>query len=393
MSSPLPRTGTTRMSIWSVGLAIFSMFFGAGNIVFPLAVGAASGNSYGYGIFGLLLTAVLVPLLGVVTIVLYEGDYRPFFARIGALPGLLLATLILTLLGPLGALPRCIIVSFATLENFGFSQLTSIGHPLFSLLSCVLLFLFTTRLHRLLPLLGYLLTPALLLTLACILFQGVGASSSPTLLATAPWKTFFCGIEEGYYTMDLLAAFFFSSTVMLCLKKQGGSTSRQLVTTTLLSSLVAATLLALIYSGFTYLAAQQSSLLSPLPKEQLFGLLTSHLLGPYAGILASLAMCAACLTTEIALTVAFATFLHKVLSKERLSYQHSLLLTLLLTCLTSTLHFSSLTALAAPLLRLCYPALIVLCFCNFLYKTRGWKPVLLPFYGTLLLSWIINTFF
>src|SRR5262245_48888774 len=105
-----------KSSVWSTGLAMFSMFFGAGNIVFPLALGQFTQDKTFFGISGLLLTAVLVPLMGLIAMLLFEGDYRTFFQRIGKLPGFFLAVLILGLIGPFGAVPRCITMSFSTLS-------------------------------------------------------------------------------------------------------------------------------------------------------------------------------------------------------------------------------------------------------------------------------------
>src|SRR5262245_5287910 len=94
-----------RSTVWSTGLAMFAMFFGAGNIVFPLALGQFTQDKNFYGILGLVVTAVLVPLLGLLSMLLYEGNYASFFQRIGKIPGFCLTLLILGLIGPFGGIP------------------------------------------------------------------------------------------------------------------------------------------------------------------------------------------------------------------------------------------------------------------------------------------------
>ena len=90
------------------GLAMFSMFFGAGNIIFPLAVGHYAQDRTFLAVFGLLITAVAVPFIGLIAMILFEGDQKSFFGKIGQKPGFMVELLILLLLGPLGSTPRCV---------------------------------------------------------------------------------------------------------------------------------------------------------------------------------------------------------------------------------------------------------------------------------------------
>ena len=101
----------------SVGLAMFSMFFGAGNIIYPLAVGQYAGDKNFYAILGLILTAAVMPIAGVIAMILFDGNYRQFFGRLGRVPGFLLALTTISLLGPLGSTPRCIALSYITLKS------------------------------------------------------------------------------------------------------------------------------------------------------------------------------------------------------------------------------------------------------------------------------------
>src|SRR5690348_4123561 len=101
----------------AIGLALFSMFFGAGNIVFPLAVGQITGDQVLFASLGLILTAALVPIIGVIAMVLFDGNQRHFFGRLGRVPGFLLALSIISLLGPLGSTPRCIALAYSTLKG------------------------------------------------------------------------------------------------------------------------------------------------------------------------------------------------------------------------------------------------------------------------------------
>lgn len=145
----------------AIGLAMFSMFFGAGNVIFPLAVGQYAGDKNLYAMSGLILTAAIMPIAGVVAMILYEGNYKQFFGRLGKVPGFLLALCIISLLGPLGSTPRCIALAYTTLKT-AIPQLSSM---LFSFISCCFIFLCSFKRKHILTLLGWVLTPLLLCSL------------------------------------------------------------------------------------------------------------------------------------------------------------------------------------------------------------------------------------
>ncbi len=377
-------------AVVATGLAMFSMFFGAGNIVFPLAMGQFTQDQNVYGIMGLILTAVCVPLMGLLAMMLYDGNYMTFFNRIGKIPGFLVTLAILGLIGPLGGIPRCIAISYATLDAFQFDSLSWLNLPLFSALSAVFLFFFTFRQGKVLALLGYVLTPVLLLSLGVIVLRGLWVMPSAEASSHSAWQTFSHGILSGYNTMDLLAAFFFSSVVLLCLRKTEGQDRKAMMKTAVAGSLIAALLLSLVYVAFSFLAAGYSQELSEVAHDQLLGTLAYKLLGPQAGLIASVAVCFACFTTEIALTAVFAEFLHRAFLREKCPYWVALLLTLAVSFLVSTLHFQGISAFLIPILQVCYPALIVLTVLNILYKLYDFKPVKPIFYGTIGLTLLLQ---
>lgn len=143
------------LDLCATGMAIFAMFFGAGNIIFPLALGQQTLEQTPFAILGLLLTAVLVPFSGLLAMFLYQGKIQPFFGRLGPKAGLALAFFIIALLGPLGSTPRCIALSFSTL-NLAYPGIQSL---LFNAVACICLFLMAYKKQHLLSILGYILTP------------------------------------------------------------------------------------------------------------------------------------------------------------------------------------------------------------------------------------------
>lgn len=374
----------SKTSIWATGLAMFSMFFGAGNIVFPLALGQLVQNQLIPGILGLAVTAVLVPFLGLFVILLYQGDYLNFFNRIGKIPGFFLVLMILCLIGPFGGIPRCLAFSFSTFKTLGLSWLNI---TTFSAISCAVIYLFTFRANKVLTLLGFVLTPLLLLALGIIVVKGFCQLPAIPVSTLSSGQAYMRGFLEGYNTMDLLGAFFFSSSILMCLRNNnGGANSKSTVKTVAMASMIAAILLTSIYACFACLSAGFSNQFVGIPSHEILGSLTYKLLGPYAGLVASLAVAFACLTTEIALVVVFSEFLSSKLLRGKISYRMSLLVTLVLSFFVSMLQFEGVSAFLVPILCMCYPSLIVLCVLNIFHKMFGFKQVKLFFYSIVAIS-------
>lgn len=360
------------------GLAMFSMFFGAGNVVFPLALGQTALDQNLFAILGMLVTAVGVPFLGLVSMTLFGGNYIHFFERLGKAPGFLVVLIIMGLIGPFGAIPRCIALSYSTIKTF----MPDISLPVFSALSCVVIWLFTFKRTTIVDSLGYVLTPVLLGSLGFIIVKGL---LNPPHLAASEYQSFpifLKGLKDGYQTMDLLGAFFFSSVVIACLKGDKDITSKreakELVFTTLQASSIGAFLLAAVYVGFSYVAAFHGPLLNGVPQDELISRLAMHIMGPNAALIACLAVSVACLTTAIALAAVFAEFLHKDVSAGSIGYGAGLVSTLVIAYFISTLHFNGIAAFLLPILQVCYPALIAFSLVNILYKLYHFTPVKLP---------------
>lgn len=386
---------TKRSAIISSGLAMFAMFFGAGNIVYPLALGQIAQNNNIWGVLGMILTAVFVPLLGLIAMLAYDGDYERFFHRIGKWPGFLISGLIIAVIGPFAGLPRCITISYSTLFAFGFGQISWFNIITFSFLSCLMIFLFTYKSRRIIILIGYVLTPILLLSLAIIAIKGIAMMPSAVATSATRVETFMEGLFSGYHTMDLLAAFFFSSVVLLCLKQNEKEKTTPLsrLKVAIYGSMIAAFLLALVYVSFSFVAAGFSEQLQGIPSSQLLSHVAQLLLGSKAAFVTGVAIVFACFTTEIALAAVFADYLHKIILKERLSYPVCITITLITAFCISTLQFEGISHFLGPILQICYPALVILTFLNLLNKFTGFKPVRRIFYFVIALSLASYLFF
>ncbi len=379
-----------KSQVVTTGLAMFSMFFGAGNIVFPLTLGRIAGDKNIYAILGLLITAVGVPFLGLLGMILFDGDYEKYMYRIGKLPGFLLILLIIALIGPFAAIPRCITLSYDAITPF-MGEFVSL--LTFSVISAGIIFLFSAQKSKILHILGYVLSPILLVSLVTIIVQGFLYAPVATMSPLRGRTLFLRGLIEGYQTMDLLAAIFFSAVVLNTLKANlhpdDRGDNKKVGLLAVQSSILGASLLGFIYFGMSFIASFYGRHLFAFQGQQFLGAIAAQTLGGAAGFVVSVAVSLACLTTAITLSAVTAEFIRKHLAPG-MAYSSALTITLMITVVISTLKFEGIVRTIAPILFLCYPALIVLTVFNILNKLADIKIIKAPVFITFALTILIG---
>lgn len=372
----------------STGFALFSMFFGSGNLVFPITVGQESEGHYLLAAFGILFTGVVVPFLGVLGMMLYKGDIYSFFSCFGKKGTFLFSFLALALMGPFGVLARCLTVAHGALLLL----LPNASLPLTSLLMCMIIYFLTVNKNKIVTTLGTVLTPFLLLAIAMIAFFGLNQGTLPETTASSGWNALKNGFFQGYQTMDLLAAFFFSQFVIKQLHSKlspnDGETS--LLKHFYKSSLIGAGILSSVYFALVLLGWIYSPLLIHVPPQEMLGMIAIESLGTIAAPCVCLAVLFACLTTAIVLASLFADFLRSEVTKDKIGNKQALLITLGIGFVVSTFDFAGIARFLGPVLEAVYPALIALTLVNIANKFFGVKSSHWPFTLTLAakLCWI-----
>ncbi|MFK7822535.1 MAG: branched-chain amino acid transport system II carrier protein [Oligoflexales bacterium] len=386
-------SGDGKVNIASIGMAMFSMFFGSGNIVFPVLIGQYAQSMSLFAIFGLLITAVLVPFCGLFALSLYDGDYIKFFSRLGVIPGWVVVSMIMALIGPFAVIPRCIVISYGAVD----SLVPGLDLVTFSGLSVIIVFLCTINRSKILDILGLVLTPILLLSLVTIIIKGLFFPGGiPDQSSLSGSEAFFHGLIEGYNTMDLFAAFMFSSVVLSGIKKIRPNIEKQpkeLLGVYLKASSIGMGLLAAIYIGMCFVAAIHGSGLKLSSPDKALGELVLQILGSYAGLVVCAAVSLACLTTAISLTVVFSEFMAKHVSRDRISYRWMLVGTLIISFVVSTLRFEGIQGIVVPILKLSLPSLMVFTGLNLANRFYGFKPVKSIVLGTLLTTALYQLYF
>lgn len=367
-------------TITYTGLAMFAMFFGSGNLVFPLKIGIQTPNHYWMSSLGLILTGVIVPFLGLFGMILYGGDRKQYFGLLGSWAPFILSLFMLSLLGPFGVVPRCILVAFGGINILW----PDISFVMFSFWFSSAIFLTIWQKNKFIPLVGKWLAPLKFNGIVIIIV--VSIINAPTIINlsdhAAPFKL---GLMEGYQTMDLLAAFFFSITIIEYLKSIC-STENEAIKTSFAASVIGSSLIAFLYVGLVVLGAFYSSQLKHIKPEQYLATISNLTLGKHATLILALTMCLACLTTAASLSRLFAEFLQKDVFKNKISWSWASILTVVIAFLLSFIGFTNISKVLGIILEFFYPALIMFTLTSILNKYSSFRHIKKTFWATVAIT-------
>lgn len=339
------------------GFAMFSMFFGSGNLVFPLMVGVESQGQFHVASVGLLITGVAVPFLGLLGMLYYSGNRHLFFKALGGPVAFVLTFAMLGLLGPFAVVPRCTIVAHGGIALIAPEFTPALFNALFLLGTTVLAWKKT----RIIEIIGTFLTPWLLGGIIAIIIAGIAFGPDILPSSLTPKEAFKTGLSQGYQTMDLLAAFFFSATTVAFIAGAliSHEDKKHLERLSVTACMIGAFLLTIVYIGFVTLGAKFSPVLQGVSPEKLLVIVAQQSLGEYALPMAAVIIGLACLTTAAILTSLFADFLHSDILQQKISRPLALIFTVVLAYVLSLVGFATLAGWIVMVLQVAYPALIV----------------------------------
>lgn len=341
-------------------MALFSMLFGAGNLIFPPTLGMLTGDKYLSAFLGFVITGVGLVLLGIISTIKAGGTVESVSKKLGSPVAKLFGMLILLSIGPGIAIPRTAATTFEVIKG---SLLPNLNPIIVSLIFFGLTLFFTFSPNGIINSIGKFLTPALLLILAIIIFKGfitpIG-SISPTGFE----NSFSYGFEEGYQTMDMIAGLAFTVLVIDGFKKQKINDTNEIASLTLKSGILATIALAVVYFGLARAGATVSGLnMQDYSRVDLLLFISESLLGTAGKICISLAMSLACLTTSIGLTSTVADFFERA-SNNKIKFAVWAVLSTLISGYFSIMGVDKIVSVAAPILIGLYPIAMVLIFLN-----------------------------
>ncbi|WP_330997976.1 branched-chain amino acid transport system II carrier protein [Pectinatus sottacetonis] len=364
-----------RTEIISIGFMMFSIYFGAGNLIFPPAVGQAAGTNLLPAIAGFLLTGVGLPFLGIVAIAFQGGHYTEFISKhVHPKFAFILLGLLYLTIGPLFAIPRTAAVAF----EIGVRPFISIHSMVWSQLLYTAAFFIATYLlalnpHKIIDRIGKILTPILLFFLIVLFARSyispLGAVSAAVgTYITAPFAQ---GFQNGYLTMDLLASLAVGAIVVNTVRMRGVKEKRRIGRVCIAGGLISIILMSGVYISLAYIGATSAGSFGPFNNGAvLLANAASVFFGPLGNILLAVIMTIACLTTSCGIASACAWYFNKA-SQNRVSYQRILLYCILFSFVAANIGLTKLIQISVPFLTAMYPVVIVLVILSLF--SRVWK--------------------
>lgn len=365
----------TFMEILPIGLMLFASFFGAGNLIFPPALGQSAGVNFLPAAAGFCTTGVGIPLLGIIAIGLLRAS-NPEALALPVHPKFAKALIVVTVLtiGPFFAIPRTGAVSFDVgILPFISAENYDLGLALYSLFFFVVTYFLSVNPSKIVDWVGKILTPLLLISIAILVVQVfMNPMGEPQqaggYYASMPYLK---GFQEGYYTMDLLATMLFGTVVIDSIKVRGISEGSVLTRTCIMAGIIAAVLLAAIYFSLTYTGATSVAVFGVSDNG---AIALSSIANYYMGIAGNVVLCLmiffACLTTSIGLTVSAGSYLEQVL-KYKMQYQRIAAIICIFSFAVSNVGLTKIISLSVPVLCLLYPIVIVLVMMAFMPVKRA----------------------
>ena len=351
---------------------LFGMFFGAGNLIFPVHLGQMAGRNVTAAIIGFIITAVGIPIFGVAAIgVTHSDGLQTLASKVGRGYGVFFTCLLYLTIGPLFAIPRCATVSFTTgvVPMLGAESPEWLYLLVFSAVFFAFVLFFSLRPGRITLWIGKIINPVFLLFLAILVIAALlspGAAVS-TVEPVDAYRSdaFFPALIEGYGTMDAIAGLAFGIVVIDVIRRMGVSDDDAIARDVLSSGVFTGLLMALIYV-VTILVGAQSRGLFELSENGGIALtqIAGHYLGGVGQLILAVTITFACLKTSIGLVTACAETFAKM-THERVSYRTWAIVFTLFSFAVSNVGLSAIINYAVPMLMLLYPpaiALIILAF-------------------------------
>lgn len=346
-----------------IGFALFSMFFGAGNLIFPPYIGISSGSSWIISFLGFILADVGIILLSIIAIS-KAGNLQNVIGRAGKKFGITLEFLMMLCLGPILVIPR----TGATTFEMSILPLAKNFNPvLFSVIFFSITLLLTIKPTKVMDIIGKFLTPILLLSLAFLIVKGI-VSPIGNLEDVTSSDFFITGVTQGYQTMDALGIGGIVALIMTSLVSKGYTDKNENISLAIKSALIACVGLTVVYGGLTYLGATASSLYDTnISQTALLINITHQLLGSTGTIMLAVVVGFACLTTSIGLTSVTGKFFEDFTNKK-LKYEHIVIFICVFSAIGSNFGVDKIIQIAIPILSLIYPVTIVLVVMNIFKK-------------------------
>lgn len=359
-----------------VGFALFSMFFGAGNLLLPPLLGYNAGDEWFSVTIGFVITAVIIPILGIMAHAKLQGTMYDFAKKVSPVFSTIYCILIYIIAVAIPS-PRTASATheIAIHPFFGTSSLIT------SSIYFTLVLLFALNRSKIVSLIGKFLTPLIVL----ILLSVIGIALFSTNFGVSPSQfevPLVSGILEGYQTFDAIGAVVVGAVVIISLKHYDVTTPEIRREVIAKSGIIAGIGLFIIYAGLISVGAYYSqeiaidlSQSSDMQRSTLLRGITISTLGNIGNAFLSVLISLACFTTAISIIVGSADYFKGLFKNKKYVYTITAVIGSVVGVVIGQLNFHTIIMIALPILMFIYPITIVLILLNNLPEKYASKNV------------------
>lgn len=374
-----------------VSLMLFSLFFGAGNLIFPPFLGQSAGTNTWVSMAGFFITAVGFPIMGVIAVA-KSGGLRNLADRVNPVFAGIFTVLIYLSIGPCLGIPRAgslpfemAVAPFLTGTNVS----TTFARFVYTLVFFTVAYWLCLTPSKLVDRIGKFLTPTLLTLIALVflasIFKPLGGYGVPTgEYASGP---FVKGFLEGYLTMDTIAALNFGIVISFAIKSKGVTSEKAVVSSSIKAGLIAGALLIAVYSMLCHLGAASGGRFGETENgAQTLNNVMTYIFGEPGAILLAVIFTVACLTTCVGLITSCSEYFETLSSK--VSYKAWVRILSLSSMVLANMGLTKILAVSVPVLNAIYPIAIMLIVLAMLDKLFNGNKMVYSF--TILFTGVVS---
>jgi len=358
-----------RKELLVTSFALFSLFFGAGNLLLPPLLGYNAGDDWFWVAIGFMITAVVIPIIGILAHARLQGTLYDFGKKVSPAFSLVYCILIYIIAVAIPS-PRTAAATheIAIHPAFGTSPLLT------SSIYFALVLVFVLNRSKILNLIGKFLTPFIVLMLLAVI--GIGLFYSEFITGNTQFEApLVSGVLEGYQTFDAIGAVVVGAVIIVSLNFKNMEVEQYTSKRTLIrkSGFIAGFGLFIIYAGLIAVGAYYSSEISvnselsnDMQRANLLRDISIKSLGEFGNTVLSILISLACFTTAIGIIAGTADYFKGLFKNSQKVFVITAIIGCILGVLVGQINFHDIIVIAYPVLLLVYPITIVLIILNVL---------------------------
>lgn len=346
-----------------IGSMLFGMFFGAGNLIFPVHMGQLAGTNALPAAIGFIITGVGLPLLGVACLGTSKKDSLFDLASLVGDKYKYFFTILLYLtIGPFFAIPRCATTSFGIMSSQFADGNIIIPRLIFTLIFFALALVLALKPSGIVNYIGKIINPLFLVFLFLLIIVSFAKPmlSGTTITPEEAYATqpFFRGFIEGYNTMDAIASLAFGITIITVIRDLGVTNETDVAMNTVKAGTIGCGFMALIYLLTTFMGTMSRGVYETSANGTIaLSQISEHYFGKFGIYILLITVTLACFKTSVALIVSCSEMFSKMFPNFWSMKQWTIAFTLF-SFVVSNFGLDAIITYAVPVLMFLYPLTI-----------------------------------